>query len=68
MHATGETKHHLHETTSKRWPTSWLLQVETNFTSMKSRHGKQLALGLFALEGQNDESHGEEAKDLSDEG
>lgn len=34
--------------TSKKWPKSWLLQVETDFTSMKSRHGKQLALGLFA--------------------
>ena len=33
---------------SKKWPKSWLLQVETDFTSMKSRHGKQLALGLFA--------------------
>lgn len=26
----------------------WLLQVGTNFTSIKSSHGKQLALGLLA--------------------
>lgn len=32
----------------KKWPKSWLLQVETDSTSMESRHGKQLALGLFA--------------------